>query len=271
MRIISSGKVLNSAEFYKKKKRRRRIRLALLLVGLLAILSSLIYFSRQKRFLIIGVTITGENVVDKEEMSQTVQKLISGYYFWVIPRNNTFVYPRQTIEQNLTEAFPRIKSINLNLDESRTLVVMVEERVPFALYCVNDECFFLDKEGLIFAPAPSFSDGVYFIYSTDEPMSDPVGKRVLAPEEFESLLKFRESLSTLNINSSALKIGADDYTLLWSDNKRLMWQKDDDLLLVGSNLEAFLSDDAIKTQSNFLEKILYLDLRTANKVFYKFK
>ncbi|MEK7112203.1 MAG: hypothetical protein AAB875_02645, partial [Patescibacteria group bacterium] len=95
MRIISSGKVLNSAEFYKKKKRRRRIRLALLLVGLLAILSSLIYFSRQERFLITGVTITGENIVDKEEMSQTVQKLISGYYFWVIPRNNTFVYPRQ--------------------------------------------------------------------------------------------------------------------------------------------------------------------------------
>ena len=271
MKIVSSGRVLNSAAFYKKKKRRKRLQLILLFVGALAIIFSLIYFFRQEQFLITTVMVTRENVIDKEEIIQTVQYLLDDYYLWVIPRSNTFIYPRRTIEQNLTEAFPRLKSIDLDLDEFKTLVITVEERAPFALYCIGDKCFFLDKEGLIFTPAPSFSTGVYFIYRTEELIENPIGKRFVTPEEFGSLLKFMETLSILNIRPSTLEIGIDDYSLFLSDGGRIIWRRGDDLLLIRSNLETFLSNDSIRAQSDFLEKILYLDLRTENKVFYKFK
>ena len=271
MKIVSSGRVLNSAAFYKKKKRRKRLQFILIFIGVLEIIFSLIYFFRQEQFLITTIVVTGENVIAKEEITQTVRHLLDGYYLWIIPRANTFIYPRQTIEQNLTEAFPRLKSIDLNVDELRTLILTVEERAPFALYCVGDKCFFLDKEGLIFAPAPSFSAGVYFIYRTEDLIENPIGKRFVTPEEFGSLLKFMETLSILNIRPSTLEIGIDDYSLFLSDGGRIIWRRGDDLLFIRSNLEAFLSDDSIRAQSDFLKKILYLDLRTENKVFYKFK
>ena len=270
MKIVSSGKVLNSREFYEKKKRRRRIQLVLLSIGFLSILSSLAYLSRQERFLINEITVQGENVIDKEEITQTARRLLAGYYLWVIPRANSLIYPRRAIKQSLIKGFPRLKSVDLNLGKQQKLLITVEEHVPFALYCIHD-CFFLDEEGLIFALAPSFSGEVYFVYTTKDPIENPIGKRFLSTEEFQSLSKFVETLTTLNIRSLSLEMGDNEFTLTLSKGGQIIWRRDGDLSLIKSNLEAFLSDNSIRAQENFLDRILYLDLRTENKVFYKFR
>ncbi|MDO8569824.1 MAG: hypothetical protein Q7R89_03600 [bacterium] len=277
-KIVSSGKVLNSREFYKKKTRKKRIQLILLSIGFLSILSVLVYFSRQEQFLITEVEIRGENVVDKEEIIQITQNLLTGYYLWVIPRANTLIYPHRTIARSLLEKSPRLKSVNLNLDEHQRLLITVEVRVPFALYCKNasnprdsTECFFLDEEGFIFAHAPSFSRGVYFVYVTEDPIENPIGKRLLTTEEFKSLRKFIETLLVLNIQSLELEVGDSEYRLSLLNNGQIIWRREGDLALIHSNLETFLSNDSIRAQSDFLDKILYLDLRIENKVFYKFK
>lgn len=276
MKIVSSGKVLNSREFYEKKKRRRRSQLVLLFIGFLAILSVLVYFSRQERFLITEVAVLTENVVDKEEITQIARRLLTDYYLWLVPRANTFVYPRRLIKEALLDEFPRLKSIDLNLDEHRILSITVRERVPFALYCTNisgqaGECFFIDEEGFIFAPAPSFSSGVYFVYVTEDPIENPIGKRFITIEEFKLLSRFTETLAALNIRPSTLEIGNSEYRLSVSNSGQVIWRRSSDLALIHSNLEAFLSDDSIRAQSNFFDRMLYLDLRTENKVFYKFK
>ena len=274
MKIVSSGKVLNSREFYNKKIKKRRFQLILISIGFLSILFALVYFSRQERFLITTVTVMGENMVDKEEITQIAQNLLAGYYLWVIPRANTLIYPRYTIERNLLEQSPRLKSVDLNLDKDRKLLITVVERVPFALYCVgnlNNECFFLDEEGFIFAHAPSFSSGVYFVYRTKDLIENPIGKRFITIEEFRSLSKFLETFFVLGIQLLALEIGDDEYRLSLLNNGQIIWRRNSDFTFIHSNLEAFLSDDSIQAQGDFLDKILYLDLRIENKVFYKFK
>src|SRR3989344_2019457 len=284
MKIVSSGKVLNSREFYKKKKRRKRIQLVFLSIGFLSVLSSLIYFSRQERFLVAEVMVLGEDVIDKEEIRGVAERLLRGYYFWIVPRANSFVYPRRTIERGLVEEFPRLKSADLDLSEPNTLYITVDERLPFALYCANasnfvntslsaqaDKCYFLDEEGFIFALAPFFSGVTYFIYATENQIENPIGKRFVMAEEFKLLTKFIENLEALNIRSLALEFGDDEYNLFLSGGGQIKWRRGGDLTVIHSNLEAFLSDDSIQVQSNFLDKILYLDLRTENKVFYKFK
>ena len=272
MKIVSSGRVLNSPAFYQKKKKKRQIRFILLSLGCLALLSSLVYLSRQERFLITEVTILGEDVVDKDKIVQTTERLLSGHYLWIIPRANAFIYPRRAIEENLLKEFPRFKSVDLNLSRSRTLLVSVEERTPFALYCADaSQCYFFDEDGFIFADAPSFSGNVYFIYRIEVPITEPLGQRFLSPEEFQPLPKFIQELSTLGISSLALEVGEAEYRLVLDNSGKIIWQRDSDLAIVYANLEAFLLDETIQAQNNFLDRILYLDLRTTNKVFYKFR
>jgi len=272
MKIVSSGRVLNSKEFYEKKQKRKRLHLILFAVLFFSILIALIYFSRQEQFLITEVTVQREDVIDKDKIAERVRGALAGYYLWIIPRANALVYPRRGIEQQLLAEFPRFKSVDLNLDGLRAITISVEERIPFALYCTTTtECFFLDEEGYIFALAPSFSGVVYFIYTTETLIENPIGKNLMPVDTFKSLPKFIEELSLLGIHPTALAIGNDDYILSLPNKGEIIWRRSDDLALVRSNLEAFLSSESIRAQSDFLDKISRLDLRTENKVFYRFK
>jgi hypothetical protein len=278
MRIVSSGKVLNSAEFYEKKKRKKRLRLYFFLVAFLVLLLAVIYISRHRQLLISEVTILSEDTADADEIIQAVGRLLSGHYFLVFPRSNALLYPRETIERSLLEEFPRLKSVDLNLSNLQRLFVTVEERTPFALYCTHAhspadiaDCYLIDEEGFIFAPAPAFSGDVYFVYTTQNPIENPLAKRFLAATEFKSLTKFIERLEMLKIEAMILEVWAEEYRVKLPSGGEIIFRRESDLSLIYSNLEAFLSSDAIRTQSDFLDKIQSLDLRTENKVFYKFK
>ena len=272
MKIVSSGRVLNSPEFYRKKQKRKRLRLILASIGLVLLLSSLIYLSRHQWFLINKVAVVGEDVIDKAEIEKTTRDMLTGYYLWIFPRANSLIYPEQDIESALLKKFPRFQSVDLDLKGLKTLNITVKERVPFALYCPRvSKCYFLDKEGLIFALAPSFTGTVYFLYTTEDKIENPIGERFMSVEEFKTLPKFIETLTTLGIHSKALEVGKSEYRLSLQTDGEVIWPRDSDLAVIYSNLEAFLSSKPIKGQSNFLNKILYLDLRTDNKVFYRFR
>jgi len=275
MRIVSSGKGLHSAGFYKKKKREKRIKLILwILVGLL-FLTLLSFISRDERILIIEVVVEEENVVDKEEIAQTVRDMLAGRYFWVIPRTNAFIYPRWSIKQDLLEKFPRLKSVDLDLDGFRTLSVLVEEREPYALYCAgafsftnNPDCYLADEDGFVFAPAPSFSGAAYFIYATENPIEKPLGKKFIESGELKRLIVFMESLFALNIYPVALEIRDLEYSLFLPAGGRITWRKDADTVIIRSNLEAFLSEDSITKQENFLNRVSEINLTIENKIYW---
>ncbi len=278
MKIVSSGRVLNSQKFYQKKKRKRYLQFVLLSFGLLLCLSLVVYLSRQERFLIAEVIVLGENIADKAEIARAAERALAGDYLWLIPRANAFIYPRRAVERHLTDSLPILKSVRLALHDLHTLTITVEEHTPFALYCAStaspaysSEFYFIDEEGLIFAPAPAFSWAVYFVYATAEPIENPLGKRFVTIKTFQSLSSFIKTLAVLDIHPLALEVGDDEYSLLLPNGGEFLWHRGSDLALVYANLAAFLSHDSIKAQSNFFDRLLRLDLRTENKVFYKFK
>ena len=270
MKIISSGRGIHSPEFYKKKQKARRIRwvVSIIIILILAVLA--VYFFRWERFIISEVAVADVIAVDREEIKNVVDAEIRGYYLFVIPKANAFIYRKSFIKERLLKEFPRFKSLELDLRGFKQIFISGEERKPFALYCAT-ECFFLDNEGLIFALAPSFSDGVYFIYKMENPLENPLGQKLLSDLEFGSMVNFIESISTLGVSAVSLEISEDDYRLFLSGGGEIVWRTDVDLNLIYSNLEAFLTDEAIKSQIDFLDKIEYLDLRTENKVFYRFR
>lgn len=282
MKKKSHGRGLNSPAFYNKRKKKIRVLEIFWAVVILLFLSLIIWTSRQERFLITDISITGKNgVTGKEEVTKKIEDLISGNYLWLIPRKNILIYPRRLIEMSLLESIPKLKSVDLKLEDSRVLTLEVEEREPFALYCPNvselrkqtqtGECFFLDEEGFIFARAPSFSGDVYFIYATSKAIENPPGKQFMGMEDFDALVQFLEKLAVLNIETVSFEARDNERSILTSSGAEILWGENNDLSVIYANLEAFLTEDSIRKETNFLNRILYLDLRTKNKVFYKFK
>jgi cell division septal protein FtsQ len=269
-KIVSSGKALSSPEFLRRKKRNKRIKLCVITFLTVLFVGGVIYLFHNEKFLINGVKISGNSVVSGDAIAQLAQEKLKGSYLFILPRSNTLIYPRQGIKDTLLKEFPRLESVELSLEGLNVLEIEVSDREPAFIYCAS-ECYFMDRDGLIFDIAPSFSAGVYLAYSLSTPIDDPVGKMLMDKESFITLSNFIEKLGDLEVHASKFEIGDDEYALVLHNGGEILWKKETSFDLVYSNLEAFLSSSAIKTEENFLDRISRLDLRTDNKVFYKFK
>lgn len=275
MKIVSTGETLASPAFHQKKLKAKRKRRILYTLLVLIILGFVLYLLRNDKLRISNISVLGANVVSADLVTQDTQEILNGYYLWVIPRNSILLYPKSEIRRKLNAEFPRFASINVSLENTHTLDVEVVERNPFALYCTSlsttSPCYFLDETGYVFDFAPIFSDGVYFIYSSTQPLENPLGSNFLPLETFKSLTHFISRLKSLSVNSRQLNFDGENYELVLPTGGKLTWSSKDDLEHLYSNLESFLNSPQIKSQADFLDKVSELDLRTQDKVFYSFQ
>ncbi|MDO8565519.1 MAG: hypothetical protein Q7R67_02790, partial [bacterium] len=278
MKIVSTGSTLSSPQFLEKRLRARRRSQRWWAIGALTLLIIVIVVSRQEKLLIADVTVEGARVVKEEDVVAMAKQILAGNYLGLMPKRNALIYPGQKVEETLLKEFPRFSAVAASLEGLRLLRIDVAEREPFALYCASvlnpeeaGECFFLDDQGFIFDQSPLFSGAVYFIYTFKPTLEEPLGKQFLPTADFGVLAQFIENLPVLGIEPLAVEVGVEEFTIILAHEARMRIGRLSNLNLIYSNLSAFLGDEVITAQVDFIQKISELDLRTENKVFYKFR
>jgi hypothetical protein len=277
MKIVSSGGTLASPGFLEKKQKARRKRLTIISGILLALFISSVFVLRMKSFRISSVTVTGAQAIDAAKVEAGVREALAGSFFFVIPHDSAFLYRNGKIRREIESRFPRFRSIELSLSGFDSLGVSVEEREPHALYCgksastAGSPCYFLDETGFIFDNAPGFSDGVYFAYASEEAVDEPLGSYYLPVSEFEPLAGFIAKLPALGLDPLSLQLADGEFTLSLANGGKILWPRESDIARIYSNLEAFLVSPEIAGDKTFISRFSQLDLRTEDKVFYKFR
>ncbi len=271
MKIVSTGATSSSPEFYKKKLKARRQKLVWAGVLLVVLLVGAVLGLRLEKLRISSVSVSGAVVTGAESVAEVVKEGLQGHYLWLLPRSSSPIYPRSEIISILGEKFPRFHSIEISLENSQELLVTVVEREPESLYCSGAVCYFLDSSGFIFDTAPVFSEGVYFIFQTESPLENPQGSELLPRDEFQKLSRFISALRDLGAISEKLEMKSDQYRLVLEGGAVVIWPYPTNYDLIYSNLETFLSSEVIGERGEFWVRISELDLRTTNKVFYKYK
>ncbi len=277
MKIVSTGKTISSFEFYEKRVRAKRKKILILSGVSVFVLALIIFISRLENLRIATVNVSGAKVISPDAVISVSDEVLSGYYLWLIPRDNILLYPRQKLERAISTRHPRFSSVQISLSGLNTLDIVLAEREPYALYCgevakpdETSECYFLDNTGLVFDRAPSFSSGVYFVFAGDSISGEPLGQEFLPSQEFESLMNFLEELSQLGFHSLSLELSLGEFHLSFEKQGELIWRREPSLERTFSNLKSFLAEPSIASQTDFLQKVGELDLRTEDKVFYRF-
>ena len=193
--------------------------------------------------------------------------LIGGWYLWNHP---SFVLTRIiVVGTEIIWGTPRIE---------------VSERRPAALWCDSD-CYYLDSTGLVYSPAPQFSNNPLLVL-TGLSLPIPIGSRPLAISDFEHLLKVRAAINRLlqtapdlagqTIEAVSLTEPV-DYTFnvrnvrLMSVGWRLLTVRRDPVETIVSRLAAAFSAPAFLAAYRLSGVTFdYLDIRFDRKVFYKF-
>src|SRR3989344_3771110 len=244
MRIVSTGATIPSEKFLEKKRRARRKKILVGLSAFLLLTIVAVLALRYDKLRIQEIVVSGNEILDTQNITSAVAETLSGYYFYLIPRDSSLLYAKDNMR----------------------------ERKPYALYCPDspldggDSCYFLDSSGFIFDQAPNFSRGVYFTYTSTPPLKSR-GTTLMPSDEFTSLSQFIEKLKGLSIVPELLYLNNSERILETREGVTIIWSEEDDVELLFSNLLSFLSTQ----EADFWQKVLELDLRTENKVFYKLR
>lgn len=272
----------------KKRKRTKRV-IFIFSILFLIVLAGVVYVSRLSSLKISSVEVVGNKVIDSKDVVSVSNRILSGNYLFVFPKNNFLIYPQRDLLDTLESEFSRAEYITTSLSGQK-LVIEFKERGGRFLWCgdepsldsTSEMCYFTDGRGYIFDKAPYFSDNVYLkIYGTR--MSDTeeiVGSKVLPEEEFLKAVNLRTILYENGVNATVLYLKADeDYEFQLArasnqsdDRPRILFSKNADFATIANNLISALENEPLKT--DFKEKyssLLYLDARFDNKVFFKFK
>ncbi len=275
----------------KRNRRVGRLRLFILFTILfISIIIALSYFSSNSKITINKIVITGNSIIDKEDLESSIQNKLNGKYFRLFARSNFLIYPQSKIYKDLINEFPRIENLNIKRESLNTLKVSIIERAGSYLYCgaslpenkedIGENCYFVNNDGYIFDKAPYFSGDIYFKYYTKikDSNSSPQGKQMLNPEVFHKLMRFIDGITALSFKPLYLVIGDDGvYSLyLHSINgnlePKIIFKSDNDLSIILDNLSTAMNKREFANEINSkYDTLLYIDLRFKNKVLYKFQ
>ena len=275
----------------KRNRRIRRLRLSIFIfIIFIVVTGALAYFSGNKKVTINKVVVNGTHVINQEKVQKEVLEDISGKYFYLFTRSNSFVYPHRKIYNNLILNFPRIEKLSVSLEGLNTIKVDITERTGSYLYCgsvvpeikndIGENCYFINDKGLIFDKAPYFSGDVYFKYylKLDDDINDPLGKQMIDTNHFYLLSRFIDGVKALGFSPIYVTLEKDGTNTLFlkhdgiSNIPKIMFKDNDDFSTLLDNLSLSVKKKEFIDEINSkYTSLLYLDLRFKNKVLYKFQ
>lgn len=235
------------------------------------------------------IRVDGAVIVSRDDIRTFVQQEVQGNYFFSYARDNSYLFPKKEIERVLLEKFPRLKTALAWRVDAHTIAISVSERKPYALWCQDERlldqaesptCWFLDDQGFVFDVAPTMSEGVYLeVYGTlDGKVGDsPIGA-VVPRARFEHTDSFARILrDEVGVPQRIILKDGDEFDILMQSSKTY-------LALAGAVLrlkDDMKADETVRSLRAAMgeefpggvplkKKLLYVDLRFGNKIFFGF-
>lgn len=256
------------------RKRKRRIRITLIVAGGILGACALLVGASYLPFLQIqAVAVSGAHTISSSTLEAFVQERLVGRYYWMLPKSNMLLYPKQRIAEDLRRSYPVLASVDVHLSPGtvfQTVAVDVVEREPRALWCSGAACYFMDENGVVYGEAPTFSAPVYVSYFGATPGDLP--KQFLAPDTFIALSALVDAIAQKLPQEQVSGVTVDangDVRMGFASGFALQYALKD---AGGDIFERFtLALTAEPFTSHPLASFEYLDLRFGDKLYYKLK
>jgi len=268
----------------KKKKSLFKSRLFWLTILVLIIFGGIFYLvCFSSIFQIKDIKISGNQKIQTQDIENLIKEKINQKLLF-FPTKSIFLIKSNEIVESLLEKFLKIDKVNLKRRLPESLIVEIQERLPLGVWCQGENCFYIDKEGIIFeenppkveedkSSSPPFAATreAEFIIKSEESIAqgflgEKVIEKVLLESIFEIQRKLKESLK-INIEEIIIlekeKINAktsEGWEIYFNPTGDINWQL--------TKLSLVLEKEIPPERRKDLE---YIDLRFGNFAPYKYK
>lgn len=192
-------------------------------------------------------------------------------------KENLLVISNSRLKSELTATFPAITDISVKKKLFNTLTVNFKKRVQIGIWChptggqpQADNCYYFDKEGIVFSQAPE-TEGGLILKITDLSKNDiPLGDKVLGDNRIYFIINFIDIVGKIDkfkILEFKIKPSSSVDFEAVTDTGWLIYLDDTQDPKVAVNNLLTVLDEAVKNTGN----LEYIDLRIPSRIFYKLK
>lgn len=166
------------------------------------------YFFQNNELLIESIVVDGNASINTGDIFNFINLKLSERYVFLFPGSNIFIYPKNEIISGLFNKFLKIEDLKISYNGFNKIIFTVKERKPAFVLCEHpqisadtsggsDKCFYADKDGLVYEPAPNFSEGVFLVFREDERVGGILGKNILPRDKFKKIIQFKDEISRI--------------------------------------------------------------------------
>lgn len=271
---LKQKEVLQPSRLRARRRKLRTIKLVSSFLFLVLFVASCVGAFYIPALRVRDVAILDTKSIDAEAVERVVRDSLSGRKWFVLPRNNAFLFSEEEMRETVHGAFPKIKKINITLSNFHSIEVAVEERIAYALWCGKNKaeevpCVYLDRSGVLYEQSAEYSGNAYVKWY-GEVVGEGLGGVYLG-EVSASLFPLVAELGDTDMHPQEVVVEKNgDVKVLFEGGFELLFttkQKPEVLL---SALKIAKTSDALKDKK--LSDLLYLDMRfSESRLYYKFK
>jgi len=274
----------------KKRRRKEKTRRVLLRAALaLAIVfaGTSIFFLPRLR--VQKIIVSGAHAALAVSLERAVREQISGRWLLIYPKDSIFLVSTAALQKNLLKEYPAVLELHVTRQSPDAIAVSVREREIAGIWCSTltsggldpnplpqpgsnaaSACFYVDETGVAFDTAPDVSGDLITKIIDTKAAKPRLGDAVVSTQVLESARIFSTELENrIGVGARVIELnreypGSVDVETLEGWQIRLEARTDAHQAL--ENLKLVLDRKISKRQ--LLE---YIDVRFANKVFYKLR
>jgi len=252
----------------RKKKSLLKKKGFLITIFLFVIFLNAVYFLFFSQiFNIKNIVISGNERVKKEEILSVVASNLSKR-FLLFQTKSIFLADISSIYKSIHKNFLKVSDIKISRKLPDTIVISLSERTAISLFCQNDKCFSLDKQGVIFEEN-NLLRGLLKIVDKRGGKEFGLGEAALSRNEIAGILKFDETLKgDMKVFSLQYEILQDRATVKTKDGFDIYFSLEKDISFQIDKLKA-LFEKYIPLENRI--NLQYIELRFGNLANYKMK
>jgi len=268
--------------YQKKIKKRTSLRYAVIFFGglfLVLILSYTLFFS--PIFQIKEIRISGNRIIEEKEILDFLNNFLQKKVLIFFNRNSIFLVSDSKLKEIFTENFPRIYSIKVKKNLfKKTISLEIKERQEIGILCkiqkqqektlqeVVKNCYYFDKDGVIFEEAPQTSGSLLLLIKDLSSKEHRLKENVLSRELLEKIIQIRTSLSSqFNLKISDFEINSSIPSSLKANTIEGWYIFFSTAQSIKKQIQAL--ELALDKKIENRKELEYIDLRIENKIYYK--
>ena len=253
----------------------RFFRVSILISILFISVLYLLFFSQV--FQIKSIAISGEQKISKQDIANIVENQIQNKFLFFNTKS-IFLVKRNEISDIALSEFPLIESVQINRKLPSSLFVIVKERIEKAKWCIENKCFLIDNNGIIFeeifenySELPTIksfnANGKFALPADATALQAGLGQEVVEKETLSKVLQIISKLKqNLEIQIKLADIVSKErLNIKTSENWEIYFNLLGDIDWQITELGLILEKEI---DSEKRQKLEYIDLRF-NRVFYK--